>query len=143
MQGFIDSRAYSNRKPDMNIIALMQRSCRHLSKTKAEAYSTPFPDMRYKDGVHRFPNLFITSPEMEGVDVSKASLAFHATSDVFKMEDMLMACGMQVPVLGLRVTERLAEVWKNGISRREGTFCRNGTTGLRSWQFKCLRRRVK
>jgi hypothetical protein len=34
------------------------------------------------------------------------------------------------------------EVWENGISRREGTFCRNGVTRLRSRQFKCLRRRV-
>ena len=37
---------------------------------------------------------------MEGVDVLKASLAFHAMSDVFEAEDMFMARGMQDPALG-------------------------------------------
>lgn len=92
----------------------MQRSCRHLSKAEADAYNASFPDVRYKGGVRRFPNLIMTSPEMEGVDVSKASLAFYTTSDIFKAEDVFMACGMQDPVLGPRVMERLAEVWKNG-----------------------------
>jgi haloalkane dehalogenase len=142
-QGFINRRTYSNHNPDMKITAPMQHSCHHLSKAEAEVYSAPFPDVRYSGGVRRFPNLVMTSPKMEGADVSKVSLAFHATSDVFKTEDMFMACRMQDPVLGLRVMGRLAEVWKNGISRREGTFCRNGATGLRSWQFKCLRPRVR
>jgi haloalkane dehalogenase len=113
-QGFIDWRAYSNRNLDMNITALMRRSCRHLSEAEADVYNAPFPDVRYKGGVRRFPNLVMTSPEMEGVEVSKASLEFYATSDVFKAEDVFMACGMRDPVLGPRVMERLAEVWKNG-----------------------------
>jgi hypothetical protein len=49
----------------------------------------------------------MTNPEMEGVDVSKVSLAFHAMGDVFKAEDMFMACGMRDPALGPWVTERL------------------------------------
>jgi haloalkane dehalogenase len=59
----------------------------------------------------------MTNPEMEGVDVSKVSLAFHAMGDVFKAEGMFMACGTQDPALGPWITERLVEVWKHGCCR--------------------------
>ena len=98
----------------MDIAALMRRSCRHLSPAEADAYNAPFPDARYKGGVRRFPNLVMTSPEMEGVDVSLRSLEFYGTSDVFRAEDVFMACGMRDPVLGPKVMEGLARVWKNG-----------------------------
>lgn len=113
-KGFVDWRAYSNRNPDMNIAALMQRSCRHLTPAEADAYSAPFPDARYKGGVRRFPNLVMTDPTMEGVGVSTASVDYYRTQDAFKAEDVFMACGMQDPVLGPVVMENLAKIWKNG-----------------------------
>ena len=112
--GFVDWRAYSNRNPDLDVAALMRRSCRHLSRAEADAYSAPFPDVRYKAGVRRFPNLVMTDARMEGVDVSKASLELYGTSDAFRAEDVFMACGMKDPVLGPKVMRGLARVWRNG-----------------------------
>jgi haloalkane dehalogenase len=80
-KGFIDWRAYSNRNPDMKVAALMQHSCCNITQAEADAYSAPFPDARYKGGVCRFPNLVMKDPEMDGVDVSKASLDLYGTSD--------------------------------------------------------------
>lgn len=55
----------------------------------------------------------MTNPEMEGVDVSKVSLAFHAMGDVFKAEDMFMACGTQDSALALGngAASRSVETW--------------------------------
>ena len=56
-EGFVAWRAFSNRKPDMDIAALMRRSVPALSLEESNAYAAPFPDARYKAGVRRFPNL--------------------------------------------------------------------------------------
>jgi haloalkane dehalogenase len=56
-KGFTDWRAYSNSQPDMDIAALMARSTPSLTPEEARAYSAPFPDVRHKAGVRRFPNL--------------------------------------------------------------------------------------
>jgi haloalkane dehalogenase len=129
-KGFVDWRAYSNRNPDMNIGALMQRSCRHLTQAEADAYDAPFPDARYKGGVRRFPNLVMTDPGMEGVEVSNASLDFYGTSDVFKAESVFIACGMRDPVLGSPVMENLAKTWKNGCYYAE---IKEGGHFLQEW----------
>ena len=62
----------------------MGRSCTHLSQAEIDAYDAPFPDQRYKGGVRRFPNLVMTSDDMEGVDISRASLDFYQKTDRFQ-----------------------------------------------------------
>ena len=42
-QGFLDWRNFNNRSPDMNIGAVIARSCPHLSNTEIEAYNIPYP----------------------------------------------------------------------------------------------------
>ncbi|MFX5603229.1 haloalkane dehalogenase, partial [Acinetobacter baumannii] len=50
-EGFLAWRAFSNRSPDMDIAALMQRAVPGLADKQAAAYAAPYPDQRYKAGV--------------------------------------------------------------------------------------------
>lgn len=109
-KGFDDWRAYSNANPDMNIAKLMQRSTPVLSQEEAAAYAAPFPDIRYKAGVRRFPQMVMTEPHMQGVDVSKAALRYLSTQ---WHGESFMAIGMQDPVLGPDIMYALHSKIKN------------------------------
>ena len=61
-EGFLAWRAFSNRSPDMDIAALMQRAVPTLAGREAAACRAPYPDARYKAGVRRFPNLVPDRP---------------------------------------------------------------------------------
>lgn len=113
-EGFLQWRDFSNRSPDMKIGSLMGRSCRHLSQSEMDAYDAPFPDIRYKAGVRRFPNMVMVERNMPGVQVAEESLAFYGSCDKFRSEDIFMACGPEDPVLGPAVMKALSKVWKNG-----------------------------
>lgn len=109
-KGFEDWRAYNAANPDLNIAALMARATPILTKAEAAAYAAPFPDVTYKAGVRRFPDMVMTSPEMEGVDHSKTAIDFlqnRWTGDSF------MAIGLQDPVLGPTVMKWLHSIIKN------------------------------
>lgn len=109
-KGFEDWRAYNAANPDLNIAALMARATPILTQAEAAAYAAPFPDVTYKAGVRRFPDMVMTSPEMEGVDHSKAAIDFlqnRWTGDSF------MAIGLQDPVLGPTVMKWLHSIIKN------------------------------
>lgn len=95
--GFEAWRAYSRSRPDLDIGSLMARAEPRLSPAECAAYDAPFPDIRYKAGVWRFPELVMTSPEMEGVEVSKRAQRFWAEEWA---GPTFMAIGVQDPVLG-------------------------------------------
>ena len=96
-KGFEDWRAFSNANPDMDIARLMARTVPFLSDAEAKAYAAPFPDVSYKAGVRRFPQMVMTDLDMEGVDISQKSRAFlHARWS----GESFMAIGMQDSVLG-------------------------------------------
>nr|WP_070958897.1 haloalkane dehalogenase [Hyphomonas sp. Mor2] len=95
--GFDAWRAYNRTQPDMDVGALMKRGTPILSDAEAAAYAAPFPDVTYKAGVRRFPELVMTDPDMEGVETSKRASAWWTsewTGPTF------MAVGAQDPVLG-------------------------------------------
>ncbi len=96
-QGFLAWRAFSNSKPDMDIAALMKRSVPSLSEAEANAYAAPFPDIRYKAGVRRFPNLVPDRPDAEGAALARRARDFWSTTWSGKS---FMAIGMKDPVLG-------------------------------------------
>lgn len=108
-KGFNDWRAYNKANPDMDIAALMKRATPILSDDEAAAYAAPFPDVTYKAGVRRFPDMVMTDPNMEGVATSKAAVQFFQTD---WRGDSFMAIGMQDPVLGPPVMEWLKSVIK-------------------------------
>ncbi len=96
-KGFIDWRAYSNSRPDMDIAALMSRSIVDLTPEEAQAYSAPFPEARHKAGVRRFPNLVPEHPDADGAALSREARDWWSTQwDGISF----MAVGMLDPVLG-------------------------------------------
>jgi len=96
-QGFEAWRAYNRTQPDMDVGGLMKRGTLILSDQEAAAYAAPFPDVTYKAGVRRFPDLVMTDPGMEGVETSKRAAKWWRTE--WKGESF-MAVGAQDPVLG-------------------------------------------
>ena len=69
--GFLAWRAWSNANPDMAIGKLIKRGTPHLTDAEAAAYDAPFPDVTYKSGVQRFPNLVPDNPAAGGVALSR------------------------------------------------------------------------
>jgi haloalkane dehalogenase len=136
-KALLDWKAFNNRTPDMKIGELMARSCRGLlSKAECNAYDAPFPNMEYKGGVRRFPNLLMISEDMEGVDISKRSMHMYRTSDHFRDVDVFMACGMKDPVLGSPVMKNLSKIWNNGCHYTE---IDEGGHFLQEWGGKVAR----
>lgn len=109
-QGFEAWRAYNRTQPDMDIAALMKRGTPILSAAEAAAYAAPFPDVTYKAGVRRFPELVMTDPDMEGVETSKRA------ADWWRHDwqgESFMAVGVQDPVLGPSQMENLRDTIAN------------------------------
>ncbi len=96
-EGFLKWRAYANSQPDLNIAALMRRSCPMLGEAEAAAYAAPFPDARYKAGVRRFPNLVAEAPDADGAALGRQARDWWRTQWRGRS---FMAVGMQDPVLG-------------------------------------------
>jgi haloalkane dehalogenase len=74
--GFDAWRAYAAAHPDLDVAALMLRATPLLTAAEAAAYAAPFPDIRYKAGVRRFPELVPTHPDMPGVETSRDARSF-------------------------------------------------------------------
>ena len=109
-QGFLDWRAYSNKNPDMAVGKLMARSCPHLTPAEASAYDAPYPDVSYKGGVRRFPNLVPDNPDADGAALSRQA------RDWFRTEwqgRTFMAIGMKDPVLGPSVMRHVRSQIRN------------------------------
>lgn len=108
--GFDAWKAFNRSQPDLDIAALMRRASPILSAAEAAAYAAPYPDVSYKAGVRRFPELVMVSPEMEGVEISKRAAKWWAeewTGPSF------MAIGAQDPVLGLEHMQALRAQIRN------------------------------
>lgn len=103
-QGFEPWRAYNRTQPDLEVGALMQRATTILSDAEAAAYDAPFPDITFKAGVRRFPDMVMTDPGMEGVETSKRAAAWW--HDAWQGVSF-MAVGAQDPVLGPNQMETL------------------------------------
>ena len=102
--GFEAWRAYAAAHPDLDVGALMRRACPQLTAEEAAAYAAPFPDVRYKGGVRRFPELVPTHPDMPGVETGLDALRF--LSEEWRGQTW-MAIGLQDPVLGEPVMRAL------------------------------------
>lgn len=102
--GFDGWKAYAKANPDLPVGALMKRSTPHLTAAEVAAYDAPFPDITYKAGARRFPELVMVEPHMEGVDVSLRAAQWWSQSWTGQT---FMAVGMQDPVLGPAVMAEL------------------------------------
>ncbi len=95
--GFLEWRGWVALNPDMDVAKLMSRACPQLSAEEAAAYAAPFPDVRYKAGVRRFPQIVPDRPDADGAEISRAARQWLRTE---WNGETFMAVGMQDPVLG-------------------------------------------
>ena len=98
--GFLDWRAWVKKNPDLSPGRLLQLTCPHLSQAECDAYEAPFPDIHYKAGVRRFPDMVPDSPGAPGASLSRAA------RDWLRNEwngQTFMAVGMKDPVFGPQV----------------------------------------
>ncbi|MGH8516725.1 MAG: haloalkane dehalogenase [Panacagrimonas sp.] len=102
--GFLAWRAFNNSRPDLDVAALMKRSIKTLADAEAQAYAAPFPDVQYKAGVRRFPNLVPEFADSPGAEVSRRAREWWRTQWSGRS---FMAIGTQDPVLGLPVMKGL------------------------------------
>ncbi len=102
--GFAAWKAFAATQQDMDVGELMQRGTPVLSGGEAAAYNAPFPDVTYKAGVRRFPELVMVNPDMEGVETSKRAARWWA--DDWEGQSF-MAIGMADPVLGGPIMQAL------------------------------------
>jgi len=108
--GFLAWRAFSNSKPDMDIAGLMRRAVPGLSEAEAAAYAAPYPDVRFKAGVRRFPNLVPDRPDAPGAALSRRARDFWSQDWSGRS---FMAVGMQDPVLGPPAMAALRRIIRN------------------------------
>jgi pimeloyl-ACP methyl ester carboxylesterase len=109
-EGFLAWRDWVNKNPDMPVGALMQRACPNLSASECAAYEAPFPDIQYKAGVRRFPNMVPASPDAPGAALSQQTRKWLQTK---WSGGSFMAIGMQDPVLGPPVMRALQKIILN------------------------------
>ena len=104
--GFDQWRAFNRTQPDLDVAALMQRATPGLSRLEAAAYAAPFPDVHYKAGVRRFPDLVPSSPEAGGAELSRRAARWWAEE---WRGLSFMTIGAQDPVLTPATMESLRE----------------------------------
>jgi pimeloyl-ACP methyl ester carboxylesterase len=105
--GFDAWKAYAKANPDLPVGTLMKRGTPHLTAAEVAAYDAPFPDITYKAGARRFPQLVMVEPHMEGVDVSLRAAQWWSQS---WNGATFMAVGMKDPVLGPPVMAELRNI---------------------------------
>jgi haloalkane dehalogenase len=106
-EGFLAWRAWCAKNPDMDVAKLMARACPQLSPQEAAAYAAPYPDVRYKGGVRRFPQLVPDHPEAGGAALSRQAREWWRKEWSGKSA---MVIGMTDPVLGPPVMRALSQV---------------------------------
>ena len=70
-KGFLDWRDWAKKNPDMSPGRVLKLTCPHLSKKECAAYDAPFPDIQFKAGVRRFPEIVPDRPDAPGAALSR------------------------------------------------------------------------
>jgi len=96
-EGFLAWRAYNASQPDLDVAALMRRAIPGLTDAEAASYTAPFPGVRFKAGVRRFPELVPDRPDADGAALSRQARDWWWEAWAGQS---FMAVGMADPVLG-------------------------------------------
>ena len=109
-KGFLEWRAWVRKNPDMSAGRLLKLTCPHLSEAECAAYDAPFPDIHYKAGVRRFPEIVPERQNAPGAELSRRAREWLRS----KWEgSVFMAIGMKDPVLGPPVMQTLRNDIRN------------------------------
>ncbi len=109
-KGFLEWRAWVRKNPDMSAGKLLKLTCPHLSETECAAYDAPFPDIQYKAGVRRFPEIVPDRPDAPGAELSRKAREWLRST---WKGSVFMAIGMKDPVLGPPVMQALRNDIRN------------------------------
>lgn len=108
--GFLAWKAFNASQPDMDLKALFARGTPILSEAEAAAYAAPYPDIRYKAGVRRFPELVPDHPDAGGTHISRAARDWWRNEWAGKS---FMAVGAADPVIGVEAMAALRRHIRN------------------------------
>ncbi|MBW2407475.1 MAG: hypothetical protein JRF17_08915 [Deltaproteobacteria bacterium] len=109
-RGFLAWRKWVRENPDLGAGRLLHLTCPHLSDQECAAYDAPFPDVRYKAGVRRFPEMVPDNPDADGAALSRSAREWLKTE---WSGETFMAIGMRDPVLGPPVMKALGKMIAN------------------------------
>lgn len=109
-KGFLEWRKWVSEHPDFRAGRLLKLTCPHLSDQECAAYDAPFPDVRYKAGVRRFPEMVPDNQHASGAELSRRSRDWLINE---WSGESFMAIGMRDPVLGPPVMEALRKIIAN------------------------------
>ena len=108
--GFLFFRDLVRRTPDLEAGRLIKGVTPILTEEDVKAYNAPFPDITYKAGIRRFPMILPDNVDAPGADISHQAADFLSN----KWEgETFMAIGMQDPVLGPPIMERVRKTIRN------------------------------
>ena len=103
-EGFLAWREMCARNPEFDVARLFARGNPQMSPQECQAYNAPFPDRGHRAALRAFPPLVPEHPDDEGAQISREAAVFWRERWQGRS---LMAVGVQDPVLGLPVMQRL------------------------------------
>ncbi len=102
--GFLAWRAYVEAFPDLDVARLMKRACPELDERECDAYNAPFPDVKFKTGVQRMPQIVPIEESMDGAKLTAHAKQWWASTWSGESQ---MVIGAQDPVLGPEIMHDL------------------------------------
>lgn len=104
--GFLAWREMCFKKPDYDVGRLLARGNPQLSDAECAAYNAPFPDRGHRAALRAFPLMVPETEDADGAAISRQARAFWQNDWQGRS---LMAVGMQDPVLGWPVMQKLQQ----------------------------------
>ncbi|MBI2747612.1 MAG: tRNA adenosine(34) deaminase TadA [Burkholderiales bacterium] len=104
--GFLAGCEMCAKKPDYDVGRLLARSYPQLSDAECAAYNAPFPDRGHRAALRAFPLMVPETEDADGAAISRHARAFWQND---WQGHSLMAVGMQDPVLGWPVMQKLQQ----------------------------------
>lgn len=135
--GFEAWKAFNRSQPDLPVGQLMLRATPILTEAEMAAYDAPFPDVRYKGGVRRFPELVPPDRDAPGAALSRRARDF--LRDEWKGPSF-MAIGCQDPVITPNAMHNLR---KNIRGCPEPMIVEEGGHFLQEWAEPIARAALK
>jgi tRNA(adenine34) deaminase len=105
--GFLAWREMCASKPDFEVGRLFARGNPQLSPEECAAYDAPFPDRGHRAALRAFPPMVPDSKSADGAAISRQAREFWRNH---WQGQSMMAVGVQDPVLGLPVMNRLRAI---------------------------------
>jgi tRNA(adenine34) deaminase len=104
--GFLAWREMCAKKPDFDVGRVLARGNPQMSEAESAAYNAPFPDRGHRAALRAFPPMVPENADSEGAEISRQARVFWQHDWQGRS---LMAVGMQDPVLGWPVMQKLQQ----------------------------------